>query len=121
MDTSKETLNEKSNEPLIETKKETSNEPLIETQKEKPNYENNQFKINSEYVKRFIGKTCYISFAKCIVLPFITSNYVYQVKATIQNYDGYYLAVIIPYKQKHFSGIIAINNVSAIFLEETNN
>ena len=85
-----------------------------------PTFEN-QFKIDSEYVKRFIGKTCYISLTKCIVIPFITSNYVYQVKAKIQNYDGYYLAVIINHKQKNFSGIIAINNVSAIFLEETNN
>ena len=104
-----------------ETLNETSNESPIEKPKEKPSSENNQFKIDSEYVKRFIGKTCYISFAKCIVIPFITSNYVYQVKAKIQNYDGYYLAVIIPYKQKNFSGIIAINNVSAIFLEETYN
>ena len=87
---------------------------------EQPTFENH-YKIDSEYVKRFIGKTCYISFTKCFVIPFITSNYLYQVKATIQNFDGYYLAIIIPHKQKKFSGIIAINNVSAIFLEETYN
>ena len=110
---------EKSNE--ISTDSQEKVESLIESTKEKPKSENNQFKIDSEYVKRFIGQTCYISFAKCIVIPFITSNYVYQVKAKIQNYDGYYLAVIINHKQKNFSGIIAINNVSAIFLEETNN
>ena len=92
----------------------------MEPVKDVPTFEN-QYKIDSEYVKRFIGKTCYISLTKCIVIPFITSNYVYQVKAKIQNYDGYYLAVIINHKQKNFSGIIAINNVSAIFLEETNN
>ena len=104
-----------------ETLNETSNESPIEKPKEKPSSENNQFKIDSEYVKRFIGKTCYISLTKSIVIPFITSNYVYQVKATIQNFDGYYLAIMIPHKQKNFSGIIAINNVSAIFLEETYN
>ena len=92
----------------------------MEPGKDEPSFEK-QYKIDSEYVKRFIGKTCYISLTKCIVIPFITSNYVYQVKATIQNFDGYYLAIIIPHKQKKFSGIIAINNVSAIFLEETNN
>ena len=104
---------------------ETSSETLSEaatliSKKEKPKSEN-YFKIDSEYVKRFIGKSCYISFSKCIVIPFISSNYIYHVKATIQNYDGYFIAVIIPYKQKNFSGIIAINNVSSIFLEETNN
>ena len=79
-----------------------------------PTFEN-QFKIDSEYVKRFIGKTCYISLTKCIVIPFITSNYVYQVKATIQNFDGYYLAVIINHKQKNFSGIIAIYSKNNFF------
>ena len=92
----------------------------MEPTKEAPTSEQH-FKVDSEYVKRFIGKTCYISLTKCIVIPFMTSNYVYQVKATIQNYDGYFVAVIIPFKQKNFSGIIAINNISAIFLEETNN
>ena len=92
----------------------------MEPVKDVPTFEN-QYKIDSEYVKRFIGKTCYISLTKSIVIPFITSNYVYQVKATIQNFDGYYLAIMIPHKQKNFSGIIAINNVSAIFLEETYN
>ena len=92
----------------------------MEPVKDVPTFEN-QYKIDSEYVKRFIGKTCYISLTKSIVIPFITSNYVYQVKATIQNFDGYYLAIMIPHKQKNFSGVVAINNVSAIFLEETYN
>ena len=94
----------------------------METEKESPYWED-KYKINSKYVKEFIGKNCHISFKK----PFAPSFYskfdardARELKVKIKGYDGYFLNVLIPVKNKNYSCLLAIDNISAILSEENN-
>ena len=93
----------------------------METEKEKETpYWENKNKINSEYIKRYIGKTCYIGFKKPILLSFYSSCIVYDIKAIIKGFDGYFLDLLIPVKKKNYSSILTIDNVQVISSEENN-
>ena len=89
----------------------------METEKESPYWED-KYKINSKYVKEFIGKNCHISFKKPIALSFYSKFDVRELKVKIKGYDGYFLNVLIP--DEKYSCLLAIDNISAISSEENN-
>ena len=90
----------------------------METEKETPYYDKMN-KIDSEYIKKYIGKNCYICFKKPIFLKFLSSTSLITIEAVIQSYDGYFLNVSIPLKKKNYSGIFDISNIIGIVAEES--
>ena len=90
---------------------------MEEIKKESPYWENS-FKINSEYIKRYIGKTCYIGLKYPILLSFFSYSYVNEIKAIIRGFDGIFLDLLIPVKKKTYSTILSIHSVQTISIEE---
>ena len=90
----------------------------METPKEATYFEN-RYKIHSEYINHFIGKTCFISFIKAVSIPFYSYGLTLEIKGIIKSNDGYYLNVLIPTKKKNYLCILTLNNIASIAAEES--
>ena len=90
----------------------------METPKEATYFES-RYKINSEYINQFIGKTCYISFLKELSVSFCSSGLVHDIKGIVKSSDGYYLNILVPTKKKNYSCILALHNILSISAEES--